>query len=67
MGASPDGRVSCDCCEDILVEIKCPYCQRTAEISDEVDCLKITDGSLHLDKGHAYFYHIQYQLMVPVL
>ncbi|CAC5403234.1 unnamed protein product [Mytilus coruscus] len=64
MGASPDGRVSCDCCGDILVEIKCPYCQRTAEISDEVDCLKITDGSLHLDKGHAYFYQIQCQLMV---
>ncbi|CAC5361531.1 unnamed protein product [Mytilus coruscus] len=59
MGASPDGRVSCDCFEDILVEIKCPYCQRTAEISD-----RITDGSLRLDKGHAYFYQIQCQLMV---
>ena len=25
LGASPDGMVSCECCVDGLIEIKCPY------------------------------------------
>ena len=28
LGASPDGLALCDCCECMLVEIKCPYCKR---------------------------------------
>ena len=39
LGASPDGRVTCECCEDKLIEIKCPYCQGNEEISGMVDCL----------------------------
>ena len=25
LGASPDGFVSCDCCDEAAIEIKCPY------------------------------------------
>ena len=28
LGAIPDGRAACKCCEDMPVEIKCTYCQR---------------------------------------
>ena len=64
MGASPDGRVTCECCEDKLIEIKCPYCQRNEEISGMVDCLQDVNGQLHLNKDHAYYYQVQCQLLV---
>ena len=28
IGASPDGLISCDCCGQSVVEIKCPFCAR---------------------------------------
>jgi hypothetical protein len=36
IGASPDGKVSCDCCGVGFVEIKCPYCARDSPLSDFV-------------------------------
>ena len=29
LGATPDGLVSCDCCEDHVLEIKCPFSSRS--------------------------------------
>lgn len=40
LGASPDAVPSCHCCGDIVVEIKCPYCQRDKSVSEEIDCLE---------------------------
>ena len=78
VGASPDGLVSCSCCGDGLLEIKCPfnYCGKElppteldGEAACEEDlkrfCLKRDDGGhLYLPESHAYFYQIQAQLNI---
>ena len=64
LGATPDGKATCDCCDPVLVEIKCPYCQRDENISSAVDCLKEKDGQISLDEDHAYYYQVQCQLLV---
>jgi hypothetical protein len=46
-----------------LVEIKCPYCQRDSSISD-AECIQSSDGEMHLNKEHAYYYQIQFQLLM---
>lgn len=56
VGASPDGLVSCTCCGDGCLEIKCPLCQDPTKIPE---CLNI-DGTLK--KEHAYFYQVQFQM-----
>ena len=33
IGASPDGLMSCSCCGEAIVEIKCPYCIRDLSVS----------------------------------
>ena len=64
LGASPDGVVSCACCGEGLVEVKCPYCVRDEDAVNH-KCL-ITDdkGVKVLDQTHAYYYQIQTQLFV---
>ena len=37
LGASPDGLVSCKCCGDGLVEIKCPYTHRLLDPNEYID------------------------------
>ncbi|XP_069139431.1 uncharacterized protein [Argopecten irradians] len=68
IGASPDGIASCDCCGEVCVEIKCPYCKRDASIKDSLDsnfCLrKCDDDQIRLKRNHPYYYQIQCQLMV---
>ena len=64
MGASPDGKVTCDCCDDVLVEIKCPFCKRSESVTDDIDCLQSVDGQLTLNRDHAYFYQVQCQLLL---
>ncbi|CAC5404737.1 unnamed protein product [Mytilus coruscus] len=39
MGASPDGKASCDCCGKVLKEIKCPFCKRDSMIDNSADCI----------------------------
>ncbi len=45
MGATPDGKVSCDCCGRGVIEIKCPFCHKGDSIQLAMDdkkfCLKI--------------------------
>ena len=67
-GASPDGIVSCDCCGQGVVEIKCPFScrernfQKASEDSPSF-CLEISqDGEFQLKHQHAYFYQIQLQM-----
>ena len=70
MGASPDGIISCTCCGKGTLEIKCPYCHRGESVTDAAYedhkfCLQLnSDGSLHLDHTHAYYYQVQTQLFV---
>jgi len=64
LGASPDGIGPCDCCGEVLVKIKCPYCHRDSKIDEAVECLEKRDGQLSLKKSHSYFYQIQCQLLL---
>ena len=70
IGASPDGKVKCSCCTIGVVEIKCPFCHRNDTINDSVTqdkkfCLnENTDGTLTLDRSHAYYYQVQTQIFV---
>ena len=65
LGASPDGLVSCSCCGEGLLEIKCPYSIRDQDPTTVIRndfYLKFIDGHLQLSKKHNYFYQIQGQL-----
>ncbi|XP_060075799.1 uncharacterized protein LOC132555468 [Ylistrum balloti] len=67
IGASPDGIASCDCCGEVCIEIKCPYCKRDSVIKDSLDsnfCLEKHGDQLRLKKTHQYYYQIQRQLFV---
>ena len=68
LGASPDSIVACDCCGKGAVEIKCPLCNKDEDIEATVlnskSCLIVVDGSIHLDKKHAYYYQVQTQIFV---
>ena len=66
IGASPDGRISCDCCGEGVLEIKCPYCARNSSVNEVASlqntCLVVNDEVVHLDRKHAYMYQIQTQM-----
>ena len=38
LGASPDGRINCDCCGMGILEIKCPYKYRECAPTDITPC-----------------------------
>lgn len=70
-GASPDGLISCDCCGDGCLELKCPYKMHNEKMSlksfaaAKNTCLILEeDGSYSLDKKHAYCYQVQLQMYV---
>lgn len=65
LGASPDGIVSCDCCGQGILEVKCPSKHRDLHPKDissrEKDfCL---DGT-QLKHSHPYFSQVQFQMAV---
>lgn len=67
LGASPDGVVECSCCGRGVVEIKCPFCNNAEDvenIASSGNCLVNTDGTLHLNKSHAYYYQVQTQMFI---
>ena len=44
LGATPDGLISCNCCENEMVEIKCPYSCKDkdmVEASEVFSCIKV--------------------------
>ena len=66
LGASPDGLISCSCCGDGLLEIKCPYSKRDynpTQINDHF-YLNKTDQGLKLSKNHDYYKQIQGQMAI---
>ena len=68
LGTTPDGLISCKCCGDGLLEIKCPYKYRDVHPCSVVDkdfCLQPNDKrQMLLSNNHPYFYQIQGQLAV---
>jgi len=69
IGASPDGYVSCSCCGNGCVEIKCPFCHKDSTVEeataeDRRFCLEEVDGEVHLKRNHQYFYQVQTQIHV---
>ena len=65
IGASPDAFVECSCCNQGVVEVKCPHCIKDRS-PDEVDnfCMVKEDEKWRLKRDHAYFYQVQTQLHV---
>lgn len=67
-GASPDGLIVCDCCDDRCVEIKCPYRMSDSSINFDDFCnlnsflKKDESGSFFLDPSHEYYYQVQLQM-----
>ncbi len=67
LGASPDGLVSCSCCGEGLLEIKCPYSKRDVNPTDIVDpsfYLNNTEDGLKLSHTHKYYFQVQGQMAI---
>ena len=60
LAASPDGILSCDCCGQTLLEVKCPFSMRNSA-PDEAGFL---DENHVLRDDHVYMYQVQGQMMV---
>ena len=62
LGASPDGVITCTCCDGVAVwEVKCPFsCDNKAfseACADSNSCLEMqSDGVMRLKTTHLYFY-----------
>ena len=71
LGASPDGFVSCSCCNEGVIEIKCPFKYHddspvsAGALHDKNYCLKKDEnGDVHLSHTHQYYHQIQGQLAI---
>ena len=60
IGATPDGLISCSCCGQGVLEIKCPFSIRNA--SPYTAAYLETTGSGRLKRSHDYHYQVQGQL-----
>lgn len=63
-GSSPDGKVSCSCCGDGVVEIKCPYRYREGLLTAPVNEDFCLDQQFQLKKTHQYYYQVQLHMFV---
>ena len=62
LGASPDGLISCACCGDELLEIKCAYSKQNEHpevIADSSFYLKPNEDGLKLPESHDYYHQVQ--------
>ena len=69
IGATPDGLVSCSCCGEGVMEVKCPHCLVEKDIPDLVDAPKFcltsdAAGTFQLRRDHQYYYQVQTQMHV---
>ncbi|CAH1270905.1 Hypp4506 [Branchiostoma lanceolatum] len=66
LGASPDALVTCKCCGEGLLEVKCPMCVKDKSILSEADqrqfCLELREQTLQLKQSHPYYFQVQAQL-----
>ena len=63
-GASPDGNVSCECCGEGCVEVKCPYTQKDSDGEIKFVSKGDSGSQLGLDRKHPYYSQVQMQLFV---
>lgn len=67
IGASPDLLVSCECCGESVVEIKCPYSCASDEPKEGHPTYLIKPGNtLELKKTHKYYTQVQGQMGVCI-
>ncbi|KAH7958673.1 hypothetical protein HPB49_004137 [Dermacentor silvarum] len=68
LAATPDGLISCTCCGDGVLEIKCPYNGRDKTVGElamtQSACIVLQGGKLRLRTDHAYYYQVQLQMFV---
>ena len=68
IAASPDGIVTCNCCQKTLLEIKCPYKYRNCtldQICDENYHIYLdSNGDMRLKHSSPWYFQIQCQLAV---
>lgn len=61
--ASPDGLVSCTCCGNGVLEVKCPYTSRNCSLEDYISlptsCLEYDNNNIRLKRNHSYYYQVQ--------
>ena len=68
LAISPDRLVSCSCCGDGILEVKCPYQFRDTAVVDMVKCRdSCLDADFLLKKGHPFYSQVQLQLYVTKL
>ena len=63
--ASPDRLVSCTCCGEGLLEVKCPF-SAINQPADNVNVayLQTVDGKTSLKRSHQYYSQVQFQMGV---
>ncbi|CAB3983490.1 Chromatin modification-related png2 [Paramuricea clavata] len=67
IAASPDGLMTCDCCQSACVEIKCPFSIREYAVEDkwhETDFLECVNNNIQLKRSRKYYYQITGQMAV---
>jgi hypothetical protein len=67
IGASPDGVVSCDCCGEGLLEVKCVVPRKRksgVNILDTIDYLVTSNEQHTLKHSHRYYTQLQTQMAV---
>ena len=68
LAATPDGIVSCDCCGEGLLEIKCPFKYKDDILADITDSAFYLErqptGEMKLKTSHNYYLQVQAQLSV---
>ena len=68
LGATPDGLVTCGCCGNGSLEIKCPFSCRKKELKEVAEensrffLSQKEDGTLELKQNHQYYYQVQLQM-----
>ena len=68
LGASPDGLISCQCCGQGILEVKCPYSCRDIPLHEYAckreSMLVPAQSTYSLKKDHQYYYQVQCQLFI---
>ena len=64
LAATPDGVVSCSCCGEGLLEIKCPFKYRNSQPASIEDESTKVGSEVTLDKKHDYYYQVQGQMAI---
>jgi hypothetical protein len=67
IGASPDGLMTCHCCQSACVKIKCSFSIREYVGEDkwhETDFLECVNNNIQLKRSHKYYYQITAQMAV---